>query len=946
MARYVYDKSKVDNGLELLEQAKSKLKGISTNMKSGISMINSARGSEYISMDFSGILSLESTATQMINDLENVIRGKASEIQEYQDYKDAHPILSGIKTFGGTILSGGADLVQGAMNGIASIGDAGLAVVGWGAGVFGNDLLRECCEEELKEKKINNWFDKQRESGFLAGAEKYSVYSSNSTAASVIRGVGAAAPFVVAAIFTGGASAAGTISTNAALGIDAGLAGASALGDKTSSSLINGDDFDTAFTKGVVSGVGAAAFTFGVGKGAEKIGGALREGKQVVDKTDDAVTKVADKADDTFKSGTTVLDDGTKVYTSGESAAQNVDDVAKGAAQATNSGETLLIDKLDDAAAVAAYGDDAVKGTTTAAEDTFKTGTKALDDGVIKIDEGVDVLTGDVNAKALENADEVKQTLKSSMKNQAKSSKVRDAAQAVDDKISSIKNSVDDAIHGTSKAEETFASKTEGEVLSGTVEGKAIPQQSTKLSTDYDLEYDPRTLSEKFKSAAGDARATAAERMSSIREGLSNAASAVKDTGAKVAGTARSAGAAAVNGIKTAGTTVVNAAKVAPGATAATGVFAGGVAATHINPTPQNSDMSRFNAEEYLYDLGVATPSDVKANQIFDESDSSKEDKKSDEKKKDNKKSEDSNKSNDESKKGGSNNGADSGKEKESKKNSIVNKDKNKTANDANSENNTNTNNNDNTSNNTSNETIGGDEQSATETNTTTENTTNNETNKPDVTPDNSNTNNDTENSTNTSNTEVVANRVDDNTSNKQTYTGPTTVVGGNTNNEGNVSGMTYRREGIGNPEVVTKPLPPDTPSAIETPTETETAKKAVEEATKKTIKPIVIEDEPTTKKSGGSVAPIIGGVAAAGLAIGLGTKAVLDRKKNNENYEDENDEALDDSESYEEDSAVYDDSSSYNDPYEEDYSDEEGQAYDDSYDDIAYEDSDDMVSF
>ena len=138
----------------------------------------------------------------------------------------------------------------------------------------------------------------------------------------------------------------------------------------------------------------------------------------------------------------------------------------------------------------------------------------------------------------------------------------------------------------------------------------------------------------------------------------------------------------------------------------------------------------------------------------------------------------------------------------------------------------------------------------------------------------------------------VVATQVENTntTDNVTVYEGPVKVVGAERINENVVSNQNYVPHNNQN-DISSAPQPTSETSTVEPTVELpKSADTTPSINTQKKITPITIEETSNNSKSHSNPLPIIGGLAVAGTAIGLGTKAVLNRR-NNISEEDDSDE-------------------------------------------------------
>ena len=319
MARYTYNASLVTQTLDKLYSACDSLDSTNVDIKKGIDMINNARGAENISVDFSPITGYQSSVVDYIETMAKEIKGKAQEIEEYQD-------APWYKKLFATIGMGALKLVEGLASFVEQIGDGLVSIVGFIGGIFSSDF-RDCIGDFVKKDWVGDTTAKWYEEGWLKSVNKYSIMSHESTAANVLKGVGVAAGYV---ILTGCPAGAGTA---VSLGVSAAAAAAGGIGSGTQAGLQAGKTFNQAFGQGVKQGAVAAATTLVIGGVANKLGALTKGASSVMNSSDEVVAglmnssdeitnalvnssdeitgaalKVADKADETFNAVTKTAD--------------------------------------------------------------------------------------------------------------------------------------------------------------------------------------------------------------------------------------------------------------------------------------------------------------------------------------------------------------------------------------------------------------------------------------------------------------------------------------------------------------------------------------------------------------------------------------------------------------------------------------------------------------
>ncbi len=258
MGRYVYDAGKVDSAIAELNGALSALADITAGFQTGISTINSARGSQYIDIPFNELNDLQAQAEDVIETDINTIRQKKEAIEDYNNAGIVKKIFASagmaLTKFGEGVFEGGEYLLDGLVS-----------ITGFVGGIFNSDFKNACAEFVAKDH-VGDAFDKSYTDGILSSIDRYSFFSKDSLAANVFKGFGTAAP-IIAVSMTG----AGVLPQMA-------IAGVSGLGRKTGSEIQNalaesdnpdlkaGDVFNKAFAKGVLEGTKDAAIVWGMNK--------------------------------------------------------------------------------------------------------------------------------------------------------------------------------------------------------------------------------------------------------------------------------------------------------------------------------------------------------------------------------------------------------------------------------------------------------------------------------------------------------------------------------------------------------------------------------------------------------------------------------------------------------------------------------------------------------
>ena len=256
MARYVYNKDAVSEVIDQLETAIDELSDVNTEILEGFSTIQTARGGQYINIDSADALKYKDIADQAIRDVIKDIRAKAQAIEEYNSAswlkKASSTVAMAFTKFSEGFFSAGENI----LDGFASLG--GMVV-----GIFSKDAQNSIGEFIAKDH-VGDAYKAAYNGGILSDVEKYSAFSSESTAANVFKGFGTATGYALAAVATGGSAA--------SLGANMGVAFVGGLGSGTQEGLQAGLDYDDAFVHGTAKGAVSAGTVYVFSKGSELIG--------------------------------------------------------------------------------------------------------------------------------------------------------------------------------------------------------------------------------------------------------------------------------------------------------------------------------------------------------------------------------------------------------------------------------------------------------------------------------------------------------------------------------------------------------------------------------------------------------------------------------------------------------------------------------------------------
>lgn len=354
MARYVYDSSKVNITISELDKAIDKIENVNSEIKSGIDMIVSARGGEYIQIDSSTILKYSTIVEESIENLISEIRSKVILIE---DYNNASFLEKAFSTGAMAVTK----FSEGVFTAFENVLDGFCTITGSVVGIFSEDA-KNSIGEFVEKDHIGDFFESAYNGGFLSSLEKYSAFSSTSTAANVFKGVGVATGYIAIAYAggaigglasSGSAMAGGTAAVNS-LGVNMLTAAVGGIGSGTEDGLQQGLSYDAAAMQGVKRGAIQAGTVFVAGKAAEglsKIGNGGTTAA-VVNSSDDVLKLGAGTTDDVLKLGAGTADDALRI------GAGTIDDATSTAARTvTNSTDDVLrlgSGTVDDAASTAA----------------------------------------------------------------------------------------------------------------------------------------------------------------------------------------------------------------------------------------------------------------------------------------------------------------------------------------------------------------------------------------------------------------------------------------------------------------------------------------------------------------------------------------------------------------------------------------------------------------
>lgn len=263
MGRYVYESGRVQSSLNRLGEAKNLLNETQAELQKAFNTLASARGIEWIDYASSqgSIEGLPGDCQQYIQALYDEIKNKSKQIDDYNNKPWYEKIFA-------SLCMGVAKVVEGIAVVGENIVDAGASLVGFTAGIFGNKEFQDSCGEFIKKDHVGDAFNYMfyDENGLTGGwMEKASLYSSESTFANVLKGVGTAAGYIALGAATGGALGVSATAANTGVAIVGGL------GAGTETGLQQGKDFNSAFVQGVKQAAIQGGTAYVAGKIGEKI---------------------------------------------------------------------------------------------------------------------------------------------------------------------------------------------------------------------------------------------------------------------------------------------------------------------------------------------------------------------------------------------------------------------------------------------------------------------------------------------------------------------------------------------------------------------------------------------------------------------------------------------------------------------------------------------------
>ena len=378
---------------ELSNISNNTLQAISDEIGKEVGIVNNAASGL---LDISNMNEYAPAVQDSITNLISVLDKQAEMIEEYNNGNLVEKML-------GTGTMAILNLTEGIARFGEDIVDAGANIIAGFGSVFGADM--EAWELWAAKDHVGNWFDDAFENGAFNWVEKYSIYSHESTAAEIFKGIGTAIPYIALA------------ATGVGLVAEATVAGAAGFGRGSTNYQqqhleydANGvASFDDTYTtgrmmwEGTKQGAIDAATVVVMDKGIKAIGkgiSKLKAGKAVAENADD-VARTAKKVDDAASTAVKNVDDATRTVSTSaddiiakqEKALEDLNKAKKNLEQgranfkagATSKKELDALEKaVTDAeknySAVATKANEAAKTVSTGADDIIAKQEKALED--------------------------------------------------------------------------------------------------------------------------------------------------------------------------------------------------------------------------------------------------------------------------------------------------------------------------------------------------------------------------------------------------------------------------------------------------------------------------------------------------------------------------------------------------------------------------------------
>ena len=296
MSGFSYDKERVAQSIQELSAISNEIKQIAPDVESGLSIIRNARGINYIDWKKDSVNSFVQDCNDVLDELLTNLNNQVSAIEAYKEGQEG----SFFKRLGATAVMVYSKLREGELTFLEQLGDAVVGLVGFAGGIF-FPKFGESVSEFVAKDLVGDWFNERYTSNnaFSAWVDKYSWdwMKYDSCAASILKGVGTAAPTIILALATAGSSLAVT-------GTVAAVSGTASLGGKLQSELQDGTDYSKAIGKSLLTGITDAGLTFALSsaKGAASAKNSLLESSKTLTKVNqlksgakDIVVNIANK---------------------------------------------------------------------------------------------------------------------------------------------------------------------------------------------------------------------------------------------------------------------------------------------------------------------------------------------------------------------------------------------------------------------------------------------------------------------------------------------------------------------------------------------------------------------------------------------------------------------------------------------------------------------------
>ena len=376
---------------ELSNISNNTLQAISDEIGKEVGIVNNAASAASGLLDISNMNAYAPAVQDSITNLISVLDKQAEMIEEYNNGNLVEKML-------GTGTMAILNLTEGIARFGEDIVDAGANIIA-GVGTFcGFDM--EEVELWAAKDHIGDAFDDAFENGAFNWVEKYSIYSHESTAAEIFKGIGTAIPYIALA------------ATGVGLAAEATVAGAAGFGRGSTNYQqqhleydANGvASFDDTYStgsmmwEGTKQGVVDAALTVGMDVGFKAIGNGiskLRAGKGI-GKVAETATQ---NADEVTKALTTTSDDAARAVVNGTDDAgkallKNADGTVKNVINGVDDAGKATLKNVDGTAKNVINGvDDAGRAVANSADDVGRTVVNGADDAMEATVKGSDSAT-------------------------------------------------------------------------------------------------------------------------------------------------------------------------------------------------------------------------------------------------------------------------------------------------------------------------------------------------------------------------------------------------------------------------------------------------------------------------------------------------------------------------------------------------------------------------